>query len=185
MVKTISARTVGEFLRWRKLLTYDPAALEQAPRPQTLGGVAVPENLNGLTLGQLAELWSIRTEDDLLRRAPAVVLGLSEAQIMKSDTAAMVGFLNFIGRESARIQRLWEECQVPPTPEQLEAGLLGLNFGPFGLIDSWARRMGFTSHDEAAKTKWLVVWQCMKNDAQVAAFERRYQKIINRKSSKR
>lgn len=185
MVKTISARTVGEFLRWRKYLTYDKAALEQVPRPAKLGGAAVPEDLNGLTLGQLAELWSIRTEDDLLHRAPAIVLGLSDAQILKSDTTAMVGFLNFIGRESARIQAMWEQCQVTPTAEQLEAGLSSLNFGPFGLIDSWARRMRFTSHDEAAKTKWLVVWQCMKNDAQVALFERRYQQVISRKNQKR
>lgn len=185
MVRTIKTDRVADFLRWQKYLVCDEAALQAVPRPERLGGKRVPETFNDLTLGDLAELWSIRDQTDLLFRAPKVVLGLTEKQVLRSRTTDLIGFLNFTGAELKRIADMWEQCSNPPTPEQMEAGVRDLDFGAFGIIDSWARRMHIPDHDQAAQTNWLVVWQCMKNDARTAAYERRLQAVINRKSMRK
>lgn len=185
MVKTIKADTVADFLRWQKYLKVDQEKLAAVPRPEKLAGAPVPEDLNDLTLGQLAELWSIRTEEALIETAPRVVLGLPMRKVLHARTTELIGFLNFVTAELQRISNMWDQCSLPPTAEQMEAGISELSFGPFGIIDTWARRMGFTDHDEAAKTGWLVVWQCLRNDARVAAYDRRLQMVISRKSMRK
>lgn len=185
MVKKISSKTVADFLRWQDYLVFSPEALKSTPRPKKLRGKHVPEDLNDLTLGQLMQLQTIKDEKGLFFKAPEVILGMTPAEVLKCPTVPFFGFINFVSQELQRIVAMWEQCSTPPTPEQLEAGILTLNPGPFGVIDTWALRMGFTDHNEAEKTKWIVVWQCLKIDADKAAYERRYQAVIERKTKTR
>lgn len=185
MKKTINAKTVEDFLRWREFLLVDKEAFDAVPCPERLGRKKVPDSLNHLTFEQLAKLWSVKTDEDLIYTSCEVVLGLSRRRTSKLPTVPTVGFLNRISAELLRIKGMFDECSVPPTPEETAAGINQLHFGSFGIIDNYAKRMGFTSHDEAAKTPWLVVWQCIRNDAQVALFNRRLSQVMQRSFKKR
>ena len=64
------------------------------------------------------------------------------------------------------------------TSEQMRAGIDRLNFGVFGLIDWYARRMGITDHDEVLKVPVLRVYQCLKMDKEQQEYENRLAKVI-------
>jgi hypothetical protein len=60
----------------------------------------------------------------------------------------------------------------------MRAGIDRLNFGVFGLIDWYARRMGITDHDEVLKVPVLRVYQCLKMDKEQQEYENRLAKVI-------
>ena len=65
--------------------------------------------------------------------------------------------------------------------DEIAAGVNDLDSGPFGLVDWYARRMGYKDHDEVLRVPWLRVWQTMKIDADRDDYERRLRDVINAK----
>ena len=51
-----------------------------------------------------------------------------------------------------------------------------LDFGSFGVLDWYARRMGITNQNEVREVAWVRIFQCMKNDAIKNEYERRLAK---------
>lgn len=102
-------------------------------------------------------------------------------QLEKEPVEAVLGFGNMVARQIEHINKLFAECKVPPTADEKAAGVERLDFGDFGLIDWYAQRMHITTHEEAEKTPWIIVWQCMRNDAQKTLYERRLAKVRSNK----
>ena len=61
--------------------------------------------------------------------------------------------------------------------DEIKAGFDKIDNGVFGLIDWYARRMGIHDHEEAQKTSWLIVYQCMKIDHDYYICNKRLQEI--------
>ena len=80
-----------------------------------------------------------------------------------------------------RINKLFASTSVPPTAEEQQAGADSLNFGPFGLLDYYALRMGITDHEAVEYVPWVRVYKCLDMDAMKMRYERRLRKILESK----
>ena len=81
-----------------------------------------------------------------------------------------------------RIGKLFKSLESDKTSEEIRAGIEKLDFGAFGLVDWYAKRMGIVDHEEVFATPWQRIYQCLKIDHENAEFEKRYRNIINRQN---
>lgn len=165
-------RNVQDFFEWKDLLKEERLnALKGVECPARFRGRDVPQDLNGLTLEQLARLWRIRTEEDLFREGCVVVLGEAEDGWENTPLLSALGAANMISEELPKVMRKWDEAHGEPSAEEAMAGSLDL--GIFGIADWYARRMGIGNHDEVFSTPWVRIWQCMYNDRLSAEYQDR------------
>lgn len=170
-------KTVADLLHWEPLLEAEQlAALKEVPCPARIGRTEAPQDLNGLTLGQLVQLEDIGRNKGVFEALAVVLLEKPEGWALTAPALPMLGLRNMVVREQDRIAGLFAMLAREHTPAELMAGVEKLSFGMFGLADWYARRMHMTSHDEAFDTPWLRIWQCRKNDMEEAEYQRRLQK---------
>lgn len=178
--------TTQRLLRIQRALSADTREwLSKLPRPESVCGCKVPESLDGLTFGELLGLQDAATGNDA-----ASIVGLVRAilktkrpdrWILRERCDRVFGFLNFVTAELERIGGLFKAIEHKPDADEIAAGIGDLDFGPFGLVDWYARRMGITNHDDVLSVPWLRVYQCMKMDSERDDFERRLRDVINNK----
>ena len=178
--------STARILRIEKALTPSSRAwLNHQPRPDRLFGRRVPDSLDGLTFGELLGLQEIEgtSNGDSIVIVARTVLKTRRpaAWILRTRADRVFGFLAFVTRELERIGKLFKAIEHTPDEDELAAGVNDLDFGPFGLVDWYARRMGYTNHDDALSVPWLRVYQCMKMDAERDAYERRLRDVVNAK----
>ena len=156
-------------------------ALQHAKRPLKVGGVEPPSTLNDLSLGELMQLQGISSEREMILVPCKVLLGLDERKVMNSDAHDVLAFVFWTAREVERINKLFASTNVPPTPEEKQAGADKMNFGMFGIVDYYAQRMGITDHEAVEYVPWVRVYKCLDMDAQRARMDRRLRKILERR----
>lgn len=149
---------------------------EDFERPAYIGQTKCPEDLNGLTIGQLIEIGEANgAEADY--RIIDIVLGMGKEQADKCRATEVVAFLSWVGRQVKRINKLFEQVQTKPTAKEKQAGVDNLQFGLFGILDWYAKRMGITNHDDVLTVPWLRIYKCMDMDNKVERYQRRYNEI--------
>lgn len=146
--------------------------MRKLPKPEVLCGKTVPEDLNGIDFGTLVQLQDCKAED-IFTKFPGVLLDIKAEDVMDEKAENVIGFANFVSAEIRRIAELFDSTKIPPTPEQRAAGFDKLNFGFFGLMDAYARRMGITDHADVEKVPWIRIYKCMDMDAQTERCRRR------------
>ena len=153
-----------------------------------IGEHTAPANLNALTIGEIMDLSEMQGDSlALFRVCVEKVLHYSPevADVLTLPAPKVYGFINFVRAELERIKDLFDTLKTDPTPEEEEAGINNLNFGVFGLLDSYALRMGITTHDEAAKTPWLNVFASLRIDHKNREYRKRLNDIMTRKAANR
>ena len=153
----------------------------KAERPPKVGKHVTPENFEKLTFGQLVELTQGGSPVDVCR----VTLGMTEKEVAKARATEVVRYVAWATEQLNKINALFAKLKSTPSPTEIQAGIERLNFGLFGVIDTYAQRMGITDHDEVMKTSWMVVYKCLEIDYQKAQFERRYNKIMESEMKRR
>lgn len=180
----MSIKRVRGFLKWEPYLAdFKKEQLADVPAPKRIGFWKVPSDLSGLTFEGLVRLWSIRSTTELFRLTASVVIGMPAPAVMLLPlfpTLPMLGAVNMVRRELQKIQQAFDSISEikKPTRQELEAGCQDLKHGVFGIADWYAQRMGITDHDEAFRTKWTRIYQCLRNDAETAEYRRRLNKIM-------
>lgn len=169
---------VKEFLQMQDIVQVD---IESIPKPDMVMKHRLPDSLNHLNMGELITLQSIQTLYDLVTIPAKVLFGENEKQVMNADAIQILGLGVWVSKEIKRINKLFAKTNIPPTAEEEQAGAGRMNFGPFGMIDYFARRMGITDHDEVERVPWIRVYKCMDMDAQVSRYQRRLRNILSRK----
>ena len=158
------------------------------PTPKQFGKKVVPQDLQLVDFGMLIKLQQAPKDNDYLKSCCSLVSVLTgvPADIVASRRAYdVLGIVNMIQSEMERIGKLFKSLQGEKSSEELMAGVDRLDFGAFGLVDWYAKRMGIIDHEEVFKTPWARIYQCMKIDHENAEFEKRYREIIVRRSSKK
>ena len=149
---------------------------EDFERPAYIGQTKCPEDLNGLTIGQLIEIGEASgAEADY--RIVEIVMGYGKVETDKCRATEVVSFLSWVGRQVKRINRLFESVQSKPTAKEKQAGVEKLQFGLFGILDWYAKRMGITDHDDVLTVPWLRIYKCMDMDNKVEQYQRRLNDI--------
>lgn len=183
--------TYGEFLILLPLCHKDHQeellqTLKQAKRPAFVLGKEVPENLNTITYGQLDDFSRIDDEnEDPAVKVFSILLGLEAVDVYQLNVFDVFGMLNFVREELERINALFSSIKVTHSSEEIAAGVEDLNFGTFGVIDWYAKRMGITNQDEVYNVAWIRIYTCMKNDNDKAEYEQRLNKQYIEKSKRR
>lgn len=163
------------------------------PKPQSLAGREVPHSLNEVSYGMLDELRSLsastKTGDDASCAAAVgcvkTIVGIDDTSVMYEDVNDVFGFLCFVQRELERINELFKGIQQTFSPDEIAAGIKELDFGSFGVLDWYARRMGIANQNEVRRIAWVRIFQCMKNDIMKQEFERRLQRQYERRNKVR
>lgn len=159
--------------------------LRSQPRPSVLCGRAVPESLYGLSYGVLDDLRAAVSAEDPLSEVVRVLLGAGTEELMRADVNDVFGFFAFVQREIEKINKLFKSIRHSYSKEEEAAGVRELDFGTFGVLDWYARRMGITNQNEVRDVAWVRIYQCIKNDNLQAEYERRLQKQYMEKSKAR
>ncbi len=155
-----------------------PFDLTRMERPFKVGKVETPEDLNGLTIGQLLELSEIRGGKELFFSTCRIVLGMTEEEICQAEAVEVVAFSGWVSREVRKINNLFERINTKPTSREIKAGIKNLQFGVFGLIDWYAQRMRITDHHEVEKVSWLIVYKCLEIDTKRNIYRRKLEEVI-------
>ena len=87
--------------------------------------------------------------------------------------------------EAEKVGKLFEKIRYEPTADEVRAGIKKLDFGTFGTLDWWCRRMGITDHAEGEKTPWVRIYKCLEMDNKIAKYERKLRETITKKGGKR
>lgn len=166
------------FKEWMKYAVLTDFQLGVYDRPNKVGKHDVPQDLNGLTLGQLFQL-SLTGEGNPFFHIPSVLLGMTEKEVLKAKATEVVGFCGWVVGRVREINELFDNIHKGEkhSAQEIKAGIEKLTFGAFGMIDWYALRMGI-QHKEVEDTPWLIVYQCMKNDHEKEQYKRRYHEII-------
>lgn len=150
--------------------------LRQQPRPSALCGKEVPKDLNAVTYGVLDDLRTATELDDPAGGCAKVLLGIEPHELLSEDVNDVFGFANFVTAELKRINSIFKSIKVSYSKEEIAAGVRELDFGSFGVLDWYARRMGITNQNEVRQVAWVRIFQCMKNDAMKNEYERKLAK---------
>jgi len=188
-MRTKRAKTHGtrRAYTYRELLTLLPCCAEAqqqrlqqqlrlAPKPAFVGDAEVPENLNAISYGTLDDLRAAASADDPVAACLRILLGMDEAAVYEANCVEVFGFVNFVREELERINGLFAKVRVNYSQEEVSAGVHELDFGSFGVMDWYARRMGITNQNDVRQVAWVRIYACMKNDTALCNFERRLQK---------
>ncbi len=161
--------------------------LKHQPRPDTLCGKEVPVNLNGLSYGQLDDLRDASTQKNDIELAIALTKAVFEEELnlFDEDVNKVFGFVLFCTSELKRINELFQQLKPHYTSEEKAAGVEKLDFGSFGVLDWYAKRMGIINQNDVRSVAWVRIFQCMKNDHLQQQFERRLHDVYMRKSDTR
>ena len=156
--------------------------LKNQPRPETLCGKEVPKTLNGISYGTLDDLSTAGKEDDPAGACAKILLGVEPEELLLEDVTDVFGFTNFVTAELKRINDLFKTIKIHYSREEIAAGIRELDFGSFGVLDWYAKRMGITNQNEVRSVAWVRIFQCMKNDAMRNNFERKLSEQYKMKS---
>lgn len=150
--------------------------LMEAKRPEFINGKETITSLNAITYGQLDDLSRITEDQDPAVSVFKILLGIDPTEVYEMNVVDVFGFVNFVRDELTRINKLFAAIAPTHSSEEIAAGVKQLNFGTFGIIDWYARRMGITNQDEVYSVAWIRIYTCMKNDNEQAEYEKRLNK---------
>ena len=173
------------YQHWRVVATHCGYTIpENMERPIYVGDKKCPEDLNDLTIGQLIELGQTDGAEADYRIAE-IVLGYDRETTDKCRAVEVVPFISWVGTEVKKINRLFESISHKPTAKERQAGVEALQFGLFGMLDWFAKRMGITNHDEVLSVPWLRIYKCMDMDNKTQQYEKRLNEISMREATKK
>ena len=155
--------------------------LRSQPRPSFLCRMQVPDNLNTLTYGELDDLQTAASTDNPIEETCKILLHVDPILMLKEDINDVFGFSNFVTDEIKRINKIFSSIKPSYSSEEKAAGIEGLNFGSFGVLDWYAQRMHIANQNDVRNIAWVRIYQCMKNDNEKNEFERRLYKIYSKK----
>lgn len=152
-----------------------------APRPLMVGNRATPENLDAMTMGQMLSLSGLDDSWSMFYGVCREFLGMTDAEVDNADAAQVVLFTGWCAGELKKLTNLFSKIKSSHTAEEIRAGVERLDYGAFGLVDWYAKRMGITDHDEVMNVPCLRVYQCLKMDSEREEYEKRLAKIYRDK----
>lgn len=183
----------GDFVLFLPMLTdevreKDLELLNKAEKPEYICGREVPD-FNALTFGQYSDLCDAMGIEDktkaMVEMLKAIYPDIMEEEINNAPAYDVWGFCIFAATEADRINKLFGSIHLEKTHEEIMAGIERMQFGTFGILDWYARRMGITDQNEVFSVKWVRIYQCMANDTEEAAYNRRLQTVYSNESRKR
>lgn len=167
-----------KFQYWINVAVHTSYKLEEYSRPEFVGAYEVPDNLNELTIGQIISLSGINDSKEPFYRICDIILGMNKQEVDEARAIDVVRFVGWVYAEVKKINKLFESTSIKPTQSEVKAGIKQLNFGLFGMLDWYAKRMGYTNHDDVLNVGWMRIYKCLDMDAKTTLFQRKMQENL-------
>lgn len=161
------------------------ATVSKAKRPAFVCGKEVPKDLFSISYGMLDELHDASSAQDPAAECLRIIMGLKPAEIYQLNACDVFGFMHFCREQIEKINKLFASLKVNYSSEELAAGVKDLEFGSFGVLDWYAKRMGITNQNEVRDVAWVRIYNCMKNDIEQNNYERRLHKQYMNQSKRK
>ncbi len=161
------------------------AVLDKAKCPDSLSGKEVPKDLFSISYGKLDELRNAAEAEDPAVECLNILLGIKPVEAYRLNVFDVFGFMHFCREQIDKINKIFASLKVQYSSEELAAGVKDLDFGSFGVLDWYARRMGITNQNEVRDVAWVRIYNCMKNDTEQNNYERRLRKQYQTQIRKR
>ena len=178
-----------KFVRLMPYMAQDSvASLTFVPCPAKFCGKDVPQDLALVTFGILTRLQQAPNKDDFCEtfcNLVSVLLDVPAEKVRKCKAVEVIGIVNMIQSEMERIGKLFKSLQSERTSDELAAGIDRLEFGTFGILDWYAKRMGIIDHEDVFATPWARIYKCMEIDHENGEFEKRYRKVLENRSRRK
>lgn len=153
----------------------------KSPRPLMIGDRETPKDLDGMTMGQMLTLSSCKDGWNVFYLVCREFMGMTDEETDRADAAQVVMFVGWVSKQVKDMNERFGKIHATRTSEEIKAGAERLDFGAFGLVDWYAKRMGITDHDKVMDVPCLRVYQCLKMDTERNEYEKRLAKIIREK----
>lgn len=177
--------TIKQLTKYADLVTPGTwARLKSHGRPDRVGVKVPPLDLYGLTFGELIQAQEVARTNDI-KGLCCLLLTMTDSEYEDAPAGEVMAFAYWAATELEKIGKLFADLNVKPTAEQIQAGIGSLDFGLFGTLDWFCLRMGITNHAEAENIPWIRFYKCMKMDNEKAEYERKLNKIYERKMQQR
>lgn len=185
--------TFGEFALLFPLLTdecrnKDVAILNEAEKPLYVCKREVADSFDMITFGQYSDLCDAMQESDhfimVSKIIKAIYPDVTDEEINATSAYDAFGFSIFAVKEADKINKIFSSVKASHTSEEVAAGIDRLQFGTFGILDWYAKRMGITDQNEVFAIPWVRIYQCMANDTEEAEFSRRLQRVYIEKNKR-
>ena len=178
-----NSTTVKQFIELSLFydLASDAELLREAPRPDLVGGVMVPAQLDYITLKQRFILSEITNDIDYLFVPCETLLGLNRDTIATLPVLRVVGVSNHVVNELKRFSEAETALASlnPPSDDERKAGVEGLPRDHFAIVDAIVRRCnGAYTHDEVLNLTVADIYAMQKVDTYNAIFAKRLNNII-------
>lgn len=162
---------------WLTVATFARFSMEKYTRPEFVGEKLTPENLNQLTIGQLIELSEVGDTNESLYRVTETVMGMQREETDRARAVDVVRLVGWVFGEVEKINKLFNKTKTNYTQRERQAGVEKLQFGLFGMLDWYARRMGIENHDDVLGVPWMRIYKCLDMDTKQSQYERRLNEI--------
>lgn len=155
--------------------------IRDMPRPIRVGDRTTPEGIETMTMGQMLTLSSCKDDWSMFYAVCHELLDMDSRETDAAYAPQVVMFVGWAIHEIERMNELFKGIKTTKTAEEKRAGCEKLDFGAFGLVDWYAKRMGIHDHEEVMNVPCLRVYQCLKMDAERDEYEKRLAKILREK----
>ena len=145
--------------------------------PGKIGKFETPKDLNSMTIGQMVELSTCKNGIETFYKACEVLVKMSRKEVDESKATEVVRFVGWVVESVKKINDMFDRIKIKPSSEQQRAGIEDLNFGIFGLVDWYAKRMGITDHEDVMSVTWVRVYKCLEMDNKTSEFQKRLIKV--------
>lgn len=185
--------TFGEFVAVYDCLTDEckeenKEILNKAEKPEYIFGKKVPEDLKSITFGQYSDLCDVFSQEQnlsIFSEVAKILFDATDEEISNASVQDIWGLGTFAAKEIGSINNLFGDIRMDYTEQEKKAGIEKLQFGTFGILDWYARRMGIHDQNLVNNEKWVRIYQCMKNDMEDAKFQRRLQKVYEQEAKRK
>lgn len=191
--KTQQPTSFGDLLLFLPLIEEDclekiVKQLNDAEKPDWLFGKDTLENFNLITFGQYSDLCdALEGENhiEVIKNIIHTMYDVTDEDIDNESAYDIWGYVNFAVAEIQRINKLFGSIKMEYTEQEKKAGIERLQFGTFGILDWYSKRMGIVDQNLVNNEKWVRIFQCMKNDNDEALYNRRLQKVYEAEAKQR
>ena len=104
-------------------------------------------------------------------------MGMQREETDRARAVDVVRLVGWVFGEVEKINKLFNKTKTNYTQRERQAGVEKLQFGLFGMLDWYARRMGIENHDDVLRVPWMRIYKCLDMDTKQSQYERRLNEI--------
>lgn len=165
--------------------------LKRLPCPKYLFDIDVKKTIKQMPISKILELQAIKKPNVI--EIVATFFEVGRHGLMSLPIFDTMAIYKAINDHLLLIARMNGDIKINYKSEEVLAGVMSLDFGIFGVVDSYVRRMNITASTDDIERGMnqheivmqmipaALIYQCLANDAQLNLYQRKLNEIYSKK----